>query len=180
MICFALVLLLPYVIDWRSIYVHRLGIILDCSHSWTNLSLSSTNWCLLLLQYQLSSIWVEVNWLLNSQIRSYVVIWGSVSSLWGPGATLRRLLASSSWPLGVISSSFEHWFQLGRLLLNWLRWCDKELLRTEILNKEAWSPRFRCLWLCLYRNIIWCVSKLYAIRRSYKMIHLEIIRLDSI
>ena len=180
MVSFAQVLLLPYVIDRSSVHVQRLRVILDCSHLWACLPLSSANWCLLLLQYQLSTIWVEVNWLLDSQIRSNVVIGGSISSLRDPRTTLRRLLASISLALRVISSSFEHWLQLRRLLLNWLRRCDKELLWTEILNKEAWSPWFRCLWLCLYRNVICCVSQLYAIGRFDKMIHLEIIGLESI
>ena len=66
-------LLPPYVIDGGRVQVDGLGVILNRATSVTLLPLRCSQWSLL-LQNELSSVRVEVDWLLNSQVWTDVVV----------------------------------------------------------------------------------------------------------
>ena len=159
-------LLPPYVIDGGRVQVDGLGVILYCTTSMSLLPLRCSQRSLL-LQNELSSVRVEVDWLLNSQVWTDIVVWCCVSSLWDAWATFWRLLASYARPFRVVPPPLEDWLELGWLLLDWLRGSNEELLRTEVLNKETRSSWFGCLRLGLYGYQVRWMAKLNPIRRFH-------------
>ena len=131
------------------------------------------------MQYQLTTIRVEVDRLLDGQVWSYIVIRRHMHPLLSSWvrASFRWLAASSARPSRVVTSSFE--LRLC-LLLEWLRRCNEELLRTKVLHEEARPSSPDSLWLCINCVEIVSKAKIKCICRCRHGVHVESMRWQSI